>query len=121
MHFSPAKSLSGFHHIKTRSFTVVALLGALTAAGCSTNYNVAQTTSSSVTKVGYSLPAERNVVTQAGVIKTTRSDSAPHAINTERASAKRTTKVASSAYLGRAPHICTPSGFGSKTRCFNRS
>ncbi|WP_163272942.1 hypothetical protein [Chelativorans alearense] len=32
-----------------------------------------------------------------------------------------TVKLASSQYLGNAPYICTPSGFGRTSTCFTRS
>jgi len=38
----------------------------------------------------------------------------------EEPASRSTVRVASSSYLGRAPYICTPSGFGQTSRCFLR-
>lgn len=125
MQLLSAKTLAGLRNrmpFKSTTLALTAILvGSLAITGCSTDYNVAQTQTTSVTKVGYTLPAKTSSVTQAEEIKTPRTQRAPRIATTKTTASTKQTKVASTNYLGRAPYICTPSGFGSKTRCFNRS
>lgn len=77
-----------------------AALLVLTVCGCSST--VSQETTSSVTRAaGYPLPDRKPVQGKQAV-------------------AQRAVKLMRTTYLGRAPYICTPSGFGSTSRCFLR-
>lgn len=82
--------------------SILALLIAATASACSAVADQSIQTSSVTKEIGYPvstgepLAAKRTAVTQ------------------------KTTKLERTAYLGRAPYICTPSGFGSTSRCFLR-
>lgn len=98
-----------------------ALAGSLAIAGCSTGYNVAQTKATTVTKVGYELPVQIAAIAKADDIQTPPTQRAERIVTTKTVTSPKPAKTASANYLGRAPYICTPSGFGSKTRCFNRS
>ncbi len=81
---------------------IFALLVAATASACAAVADQSIQTSSLTKEIGYPvstsepLAAKRVAVTQ-------------NAIKLER-----------TAYLGRAPYICTPSGFGTTSRCFLR-
>ncbi|THK35849.1 hypothetical protein EHS39_22385 [Ensifer sp. MPMI2T] len=78
---------------------VFALLLAAAVSGCSVMPDQSIRTSSLTRQVGYPAlskrPAKQVVV-------------------------QRAAKLERAAYLGRAPYICTPSGFGSTSRCFLR-
>ena len=120
-----AKTVTGLLYrmpIKSTTFTIAAVLaGSLAMSGCNTGYNTAQTTATSVTKVGYGVPTQTAIITKADDIKTPRRQTTTRPAVSKTVTAPKPAKVASENYLGRAPYICTPSGFGSKTRCFNRS
>ncbi len=122
MQLFSAKILAGHRNrmpFKSTTLALTAVLaGSLAIAGCSTGYNVAETQAMSVTKVGYGLPAKTTAIAKADDMKAPRT---PRVAATKSASSSKSVRVASANYLGRAPYICTPSGFGSKTRCFNRS
>ncbi len=125
MQLFSAKILAGHRHrmpFKSATLALTAVLaGSLAIAGCSTGYNVAETQATSVTKVGYGLPAKTTAIAKADDMKAPRTQRTPRVAATKSASSSKSAKMASANYLGRAPYICTPSGFGSKTRCFNRS
>lgn len=45
----------------------------------------------------------------------------PHANGQEEAAGEKSKLAMAQSYLGHAPYICTPSGFGNKARCFLRA
>jgi hypothetical protein len=68
---------------------------------------------------------DRDVVTSSFGVKAMHAYSAPAAKQQVRVQPKLGAKQApvrkvSSRYLGRAPYICSPSGFGRTSRCFAR-
>jgi hypothetical protein len=79
----------------------LAVLLAAAAAGCSYTPDQGIVTSSLTNQVGYSTPSK-------GIAQG------------KQAATQRTVKLVRTTYLGRAPYICTPSGFGSTSRCFLR-
>lgn len=125
MQIFSAKTITGLLYrmpFNSTPFTAAAVLaGSLVITGCNTGYNTAQTTATSVTKVGYDVPTQTAIITIADDLKTPRKQQTTRPAVSKTVTAPKPAKVASANYLGRAPFICTPSGFGSKTRCFNRS
>ncbi len=125
MQIFSAKTITGLLYpmpFNSTPFTAAAVLaGSLAITGCSTGYNTAQTTATSVTKVGYGVPTQTAIITKSDDLKTPRKQPTTRPAVSKAVTAPEPAKVASANYLGRAPFICTPSGFGSKTRCFNRS
>ncbi|MCA1403952.1 hypothetical protein I6F26_25650 [Ensifer sp. IC3342] len=81
--------------------SVFVLLLAAALSGCSATPDQSIPTSSLTRQVGY--PALSNKPTAAKQVVV-----------------QRAAKLERAAYLGRAPYICTPSGFGSTSRCFLR-
>lgn len=81
---------------------VLALLVAATASACSAVTDRDIQTASVTKEVGYPVSASEQPATKRGTVT------------------QKPTKVDRTAYLGRAPYICTPSGFGSTSRCFLR-
>lgn len=80
--------------------STLAVMVAAATWGCSST--VSQETTSSITReVGYPMPEKRPAPAKQAVTQ-------------------KPAKLVRSAYLGRAPYICTPSGFGSTSRCFLR-
>jgi hypothetical protein len=74
---------------------------------------------------GCSNMSDRDVVTSSFGVKAVHAYSAPAAKQQVKAQPKLGAKQASvrkvsSRYLGRAPYICSPSGFGRTSRCFAR-
>lgn len=118
MHSSSAQSFSGFRRFKKCGYMVAALISITALSACSSAQTIAQTKPVSVTKVGYSLPAKQPLL--SGPSKTSGTTRNSKQIVTQRTAAKPAPRVTTAKYHGRAPHICTPSGFGSKPRCFNR-
>lgn len=125
MQIFSAKTITGLLYrmpFSSTTFALTAVLaGSLAITGCSTGYNIAHTNATSVTKVGYGLPAQTAAIAKADDLKAPRTQRAPRIAVTETVTTAKPATVATANYLGRAPYICTPSGFGSKTRCFNRS
>jgi hypothetical protein len=80
----------------------LAVLVAATLAGCSATTDRSVKTASLSKQVGYAVPTK----------KTARSK--PIAVT------QRAIKLVRTSYLGRAPYICTPSGFGRTSSCFLR-
>jgi hypothetical protein len=76
---------------------------AVAAAGCSASSGIGSAAPSASAKVGY-----------PGV------QIARTAVEPKKAVARSTFSATKSAYLGRAPYICTPSGFGRTSKCFAR-
>jgi hypothetical protein len=96
-----SKALAGlFEARKTVARSTLAVMLAVTNWGCSSTVSQ-ETTASIAREVGYPLPERKP---------------APG----KRAVTQKTPKLVRSAYLGRAPYVCTPSGFGSTSRCFLR-
>ena len=95
------KALSGlFEARKTVARSTLAVMLAAAAWGCSST--VTEETTASITReVGYPSPERKPALGKQAVTQ-------------------KTPKLVRSAYLGRAPYICTPSGFGSTSRCFLR-
>ncbi|WEX90596.1 hypothetical protein PZN02_004148 [Sinorhizobium garamanticum] len=81
--------------------SVFALLLAAAVSGCSAMPDQSIHTSSLTRQVGYAESSNKPVATKQVVVQ-------------------RPAKLERAAYLGRAPYICTPSGFGSTSRCFLR-
>jgi hypothetical protein len=80
---------------------ILALSLAAMVSGCSST-SVERIETSSVTRqVGYAAPSKTL---------------APN----KQAATQRAVKLVRESYLGRAPYICTPSGFGKTSRCFLR-
>ncbi|WP_331372403.1 hypothetical protein [Sinorhizobium chiapasense] len=79
---------------------VFALFLAAAVSGCSATPDQSIRTSSLTRQVGYSALSKPAAAKQVVV--------------------QRAAKLERAAYLGRAPFICTPSGFGSTSRCFLR-
>jgi len=73
-------------------------------AGCTAMPDRSVTTSSVPTRLGY----------PSAALAQTRPAQSRNTVN------KASRKLVSSGYLGRAPYICTPSGFGKTSRCFLR-
>ncbi|TCN33174.1 hypothetical protein [Sinorhizobium americanum] len=80
----------------------LAVLLAATLTGCSTTADQSIKTASLTKEVGYAVPAKKTARIKP-VIAT-----------------QRAAKVVRTTYLGRAPYICTPSGFGRTSSCFLR-
>jgi hypothetical protein len=95
------KALSGlFEARKTVVRSTLAVMLAAASWGCSST--VSQETTSSITPaVGYPLPQGKPAPGKQAV-------------------KQKAPKLVRSAFLGRAPYVCTPSGFGSTSRCFLR-
>ena len=95
------KALFGlFEARKTVARSTLAVMLAAAAWGCSST--VSQETTASITReVGYPSPERKPALGKQAVTQ-------------------KAPKLVRSAYLGRAPYICTPSGFGSTSRCFLR-
>lgn len=81
--------------------SVFALLLSAAVSGCSVTPDQSIRTSSLTRHVGYPALSNKSVAAKQIVVQ-------------------RAAKLERAAYLGRAPHICTPSGFGSTSRCFLR-
>ncbi|MDX0566328.1 hypothetical protein BMJ34_35135 [Sinorhizobium medicae] len=89
-----------FYTHRTIVRSTLAVMVAAASCGCSST--VSQETTSSITReAGYSIPDRKPAPRKQAV-------------------ANKANKLVRSAYLGRAPYICTPSGFGSTSRCFLR-
>ncbi|MFQ6240364.1 hypothetical protein [Sinorhizobium meliloti] len=96
-----SKALSGlFEARKTIAHSTLAVMLAVTTWGCSSTVSQ-ETTASIAREVGYPLPERKPAPGNQAVTQ-------------------KTPKLVRSAYLGRAPYVCTPSGFGSTSRCFLR-
>ena len=96
-----SKALSGlFEARKTVARSTLAVILAVTTWGCSSTVSQ-ETTASIAREVGYPLPERKPAPGKQAVTQ-------------------KTPKLVRSAYLGRAPYVCTPSGFGSTSRCFLR-
>lgn len=96
-----SKAFAGlFEARKTVARSTLAVILAVTTWGCSSTVSQ-ETTASIAREVGYPLPERKP---------------AP----SKRAVTQKKPKLVRSAYLGRAPYVCTPSGFGSTSRCFLR-
>ncbi|MDK1385679.1 hypothetical protein QN224_09710 [Sinorhizobium sp. 8-89] len=80
---------------------VFALLLAAAVSGCSVTPDQSIRTSSLTRQVGYPALNNKRVAAKPVVVQ-------------------RAVKLERAAYLGRATYICTPSGFGSTSRCFLR-
>ncbi|MDK1377611.1 MULTISPECIES: hypothetical protein [unclassified Sinorhizobium] len=80
---------------------VFALLLAAAVSGCSATADQSIRTSSLTKQLGYPALSSKPVAAKQVVVQ-------------------RAAKLERAAYLGRAPYICTPSGFGSTSRCFLR-
>lgn len=80
----------------------LAVLLAATLAGCSTTTDQDIKTASLTKQVGYAVPEKKP------------------ARNKQIAVTERAVKLVRTTYLGRAPYICTPSGFGRTSSCFLR-
>ena len=86
-------------------------IAALALSGCSSIVGGDVKSASITTETSHAFPA-----------KTIKPKSKIAAVN-RRATAGRTAVKASAnvPFYGRAPYICTPSGFGQTTRCFRRA
>ncbi|WP_018238382.1 hypothetical protein [Ensifer sp. BR816] len=80
----------------------LAVLLAATLAGCSATADRSVKTASPTKQVGYAVPGKKP------------------ARNKQIAVTQRAVKLVRTSYLGRAPYICTPSGFGRTSSCFLR-
>ncbi len=80
----------------------VAVLLAVALTGCSTTTDRSVKTASLIKQVGYAVPGKKP------------------ATNKQIAVTQRAVKLVRTTYLGRAPYICTPSGFGRTSNCFLR-
>lgn len=80
---------------------IFALFLAAMVSGCSSTTVERVETSSVTRQVGYAAPSK------------TLAPNKP-------AATQRAVKLVRDSYLGRAPFICTPSGFGKTSRCFLR-
>ncbi|WP_027997387.1 hypothetical protein [Sinorhizobium arboris] len=96
-----SRALSGLFDARGKiARGTLAVMLAAAACGCSTA--ISQETTASITReVGYPVP-EKKIVRDKKVAR------------------QKAPKPVRSAFLGRAPYICTPSGFGSTSRCFLR-
>nr|WP_225169473.1 hypothetical protein [Ensifer sp. IC4062] len=81
--------------------SIFALLLAAAVSGCSATADQSIRTSSLTRQVGYPTLSNKPAAAKQVVVQ-------------------RAAKLERGAYLGRAPYICTPSGFGSTSRCFLR-
>ncbi|MBB4188586.1 hypothetical protein [Sinorhizobium terangae] len=81
--------------------SVFALLLATAVSGCSATPDQSIRTSSLTRQVGYPALSNKPVASKQIVVQ-------------------QAAKLERAAFLGRAPYICTPSGFGSTSRCFLR-
>lgn len=97
-----AEFLGGSKRRQYLSLVSVAMLSFITF-GCSTASDVAAVSPTAATKVGY--PSKL-------LPKTT--------VATKKATGRTPVRVAGNVYLGRAPYICSPSGFGMTSKCFAR-
>ena len=97
----PIKFLPETFAKKTLCCAVATLLVA-GIAGCSFVPDQGQRTPLSVKQFGYSVPTRKPVERGQAIVK------------------QKEAKIIQTSYLGRAPYICTPSGFGSTSRCFMR-
>ncbi|AFL49929.1 hypothetical protein ABIE78_004288 [Sinorhizobium fredii] len=79
-----------------------AVLVAATLTGCSATTDQSIKTASLNKQVGYAVPGKKPVR------------------NKQVAVTQRAVKLVRTTYLGRAPYICTPSGFGRTSSCFLR-
>nr|WP_051000058.1 hypothetical protein [Sinorhizobium fredii] len=82
--------------------SALAVLLAAALAGCSATTDKNIKTASLTKQVGYALPEKKP------------------ARNKRIAVTEQTVKLVRTTYLGRAPYICTPSGFGRTSSCFLR-
>ncbi|AWI60422.1 hypothetical protein [Sinorhizobium fredii] len=82
--------------------SALAVLLAATLAGCSATTDKSIKTASLTKQVGYALPEKKP------------------ARNKQVAATQRAVKLVRTTYLGRAPYVCTPSGFGRTSSCFLR-
>ncbi|MFC6488397.1 hypothetical protein [Nitratireductor sp. GCM10026969] len=93
-----------FKSISTATFIVPAICLSM-LAGCAAMPDTTMTSSVSV-------EAEESAAAPAPQLKKT--------VRHKKSAGQPAVKVASARYLGRAPYICTPSGFGRTSSCFLR-
>jgi hypothetical protein len=92
-----------FASVKMPALAAAVILSSLTL-GCSVHPDTEVATSSVISRVGYSAKP----LTKTKLVKIQNSTKRP------------VMKASSSRYLGRAPYICSPSGFGRTSTCFAR-
>lgn len=110
------KLLSSRYFYKKSGTALAGTLCVLAIAGCNASQNAAQVKPTAYTNVAYSMPAQSMMSAQS---KADKAIKIPATTATKQI--KPAAKVSAVSYVGRAPHICTPSGFGSKPRCFLRT
>lgn len=116
MHLSLSTSFFRRRFFKNSSIAMAGMICAVSVAGCSIGQTTAQEKSPAMTNFAYTLPAKSMISVQ-----TKNTKAAENPVKTAPTEMKPVVKVSKTNYAGRAPHICTPSGFGSKARCFDRS
>lgn len=110
------KLLSSRYFYKKSGAALAGALCVLAIAGCNASQNAVQIKPTAYTNVAYSIPAQSIKSAQSKADKAVRIPA-----TTATKQSKPAAKVSAVTYVGRAPHICTPSGFGSKPRCFLRT
>ncbi|WP_394888635.1 hypothetical protein ACG873_25930 [Mesorhizobium sp. AaZ16] len=99
-----------------RYFSAVILIGALTASGCSSTLPDAISMASAkpgTTEVGYGALNPNKAPKKHRLASTAELNSPAEDV--------RPMKAVQTAYFGNATYICSPSGFGQKSKCSLRS